>query len=72
MALDDFPEGLIGRVQIALTHVVIIDEIQVEIHFKHGLLDFLFVHARRGDDVIRHVDGADRQIFFVYPFLFFA
>jgi hypothetical protein len=72
VSFHNLPERLVSRLQITLSQISGVNEVQIEVHSKNGLLDFVLVHARSGDHVFRHVDGADRQIFFLDPFIFFA
>jgi hypothetical protein len=34
-----------------------VNEVQIEVHSKNGLLDFVLVHARSGDHVLADVDA---------------
>src|SRR5215831_10481654 len=72
MSVRDFLKCLMSGLYISLSQVVVVDEIQVEIHFEDRLLDFVPVHAGRSDDILGHVNRSDRQIFFVDPPFFLA
>src|SRR5580698_5882473 len=72
MPLDKFLESATGNLKIADAYVAVVHEVHVEIGVEHETFDLRGVDAGSPNDVFRHIDGADRQVFLVDPAVSFA
>src|SRR5215472_2003389 len=72
MPLDKFLESAAGNLKIADTHVAVVHKVHVEIDVEHETFDLGGIDAGSPNNVFRHIDGTDRQVFLVDPTVSFA